>query len=183
MKYDHASKGPNRMNRGKGVHSSGSFKWVLLLVWKSVLHSLRKIFRDDNHLTAFSPSTLHKPPINGKAPIFISEISTPIYYYWIRQYWYIKQVRFLLGVDLGTSLVVRRVRLCTSTTTGTGSIPGWGTKIQHEYIWLRRTGQQWLLTGTRSLGWWDRLRAVHLVYILQPTDLYTIKQWILWLQR
>ena len=42
---------------------------------------LRKIFRDDNHLTAFSPSTLHKPPINEKAPIFISETSTPVYYY------------------------------------------------------------------------------------------------------
>ena len=44
------------------------------------------------------------------------------------------EVRFLLGVDLGTSLVVHRARLCTLTTMGTGLIPGWGTKIHHESI-------------------------------------------------
>ena len=37
-----------------------------------------------------------------------------------------------LDVDLifksGTSLVVQWLRLCTSTTGDTGSIPGWGAK-------------------------------------------------------
>ena len=32
---------------------------------------------------------------------------------------------------LGTSLVVQWLRLCASTSWGTGLIPGWGTKIPH----------------------------------------------------
>ena len=31
----------------------------------------------------------------------------------------------------GTSLVVQCSRLCASNAGGTGSIPGWGTKISH----------------------------------------------------
>jgi len=34
-------------------------------------------------------------------------------------------------VTLGTSLVLQGLRLCVSTAGGMGSIPGWGTKIQH----------------------------------------------------
>ena len=32
---------------------------------------------------------------------------------------------------LGTSLAVQCLRLCTSTAGGTGSTPGWETKIPH----------------------------------------------------
>ena len=34
-------------------------------------------------------------------------------------------------VKPGTSPAVQWLRLCTSTAGGTGSIPGWGTKILH----------------------------------------------------
>ena len=33
--------------------------------------------------------------------------------------------------EAGTSLAVQQLRLCSSTTGGTGSIPGRGTKIPH----------------------------------------------------
>ena len=36
-----------------------------------------------------------------------------------------------LKTSLGTALVVRWLRLCTSTTGDAGSIPGQGTKIPH----------------------------------------------------
>ena len=32
---------------------------------------------------------------------------------------------------IGTSLAVQWLRLCASNARGTGSIPGWGTKIPH----------------------------------------------------
>ena len=34
----------------------------------------------------------------------------------------------------GTSLAVQCLRICTSTAGGTGSIPGWGTKVPHA-VW------------------------------------------------
>ena len=38
------------------------------------------------------------------------------------------------GDNLGNSLVVQRLGLGTSTAGGTGSIPGWGTKISQAKI-------------------------------------------------
>ena len=37
------------------------------------------------------------------------------------------------------SLVVQQLRLCASTAEGSGSIPGWGTKIQHAE-WFSQKG-------------------------------------------
>ena len=40
-----------------------------------------------------------------------------------------------------TSLVVQWLGLCTSTAGGTGSIPGWGTKILHASLGGQKTPQ------------------------------------------
>ena len=39
-----------------------------------------------------------------------------------------------LDASIGTSLAVQWLRLCTSTAGGSGSIPGWGTRIPHA-VW------------------------------------------------
>ena len=40
-------------------------------------------------------------------------------------------LRFISKTLSGTSLLVQGLRLCASPAGGTGSIPGWGTKILH----------------------------------------------------
>ena len=51
----------------------------------------------------------------------------------------------LLKTQVRTSLAVQWLRLCTSTTGGEGSIPGWETKIPH--------------AGTSLVVQWQRLHA------------------------
>ena len=46
--------------------------------------------------------------------------------------------------DMGTSQAVQRLRLRASTAGGTGSIPGWGTKIPHAVL----CGQKKKITKT-----------------------------------
>ena len=41
------------------------------------------------------------------------------------------EVFFFLTNFIGTSLVIQCLRLCPSSAGGTGSVPGWGTKIPH----------------------------------------------------
>ena len=44
---------------------------------------------------------------------------------------HVEKIITLHKIPLETSLVVQWLRLCPSTAGGTGSIPGWGTKIPH----------------------------------------------------
>ena len=86
--------------------------------------------------------------------------------------WEIRQSSARNTKNIGTFLVIQWLKIHASTAVGTGSIPGWGTKIQHA-LWC---GQKIKTRNTKLINlssllchWW--LKRDNTVFSLEFTEL------------
>ena len=91
-------------------------------------------------------------------------------WFWWREELHRKSIKD--AVYLGTTLVVQWLRLCFSTTVGTGLITGQGTKIPHTVVWPKK--KKFFLKS-----YFFNMQVIH-IYWMPIYASHSVKYWGYW---